>query len=186
METVLAGLQWDKCLVYLDDIIVVGKSFEDMLGNLGGVFLRLPQAGLKLKTKICNVFAKRVSYLGHIISQDGNATDIEKVKAVADWPVPSIVLDVRSFLGLCRYYRRFIRDFASIAKPLHRLTEKGRKFQWTNETQESFEIVRHRLISASILALPDVTKQFILDIDASGTSIGAVLSPIWREVRQIP
>ncbi|XP_056022110.1 uncharacterized protein LOC130054993 [Ostrea edulis] len=107
---------------------------------------------------------------------DGIAADPEKVKAVADWPVPRNVSDIRSFIGIRSYYRRFIRDIAFIAKSLHRLNEKGRKFQWTKETQEAFETLRDRLISAPILALSDVTKQFILDTDASGTSIGAVLS----------
>lgn len=84
--------------------------------------------------------------------------------------------EVRSFLGLCSYYRRFIRDCASEAKPLHRLIEKGRKFQWTKEAQDAFEILRNRLISAPILSLPDISKPFILDTDASNWSIGAVLS----------
>lgn len=176
METVLAGLQWDKCLVYLDDIIVIGKSFDDMLCNLERVFDRLLRAGLKLKARKCNLFATKVSYLGHIISQEGIATDPEKIKAVAEWPVPSSVSEVRSFLGLCSYYRRFIRDFASEAKPLDRLTEKGRKFQWTKETHDAFETLRNRLISAPILSLPDISKPFILDTDASNWSIGAVLS----------
>ena len=176
METVLAGLQWDKCLVYLDDIIVIGNSFENMLENLEKVFDRLQRAGLKLKAKKCNLFATKVSYLGHIISCEGIATDPEKIKAVAEWPIPTNVTEVRSFLGMCSYYRRFIRDFASEAKPLHCLTEKGRKFLWTKEAQIAFETLRNRLITAPILALPDITKRFILDTDASNNAIGAVLS----------
>lgn len=176
METVLAGLQWDKCLVYLDDIIVVGKSFENMMENLQHVFQRLHQAGLKLKAKKCNLFATRVSYLGHIISKDGISTDPEKVRAVAEWPVPATVTELRSFLGLCSYYRRVIQNFAAVAKPLHRLTEKGRKFLWNKEAQEAFEVLRNKLITAPILALPDITKPFVLDTDASNEAIGAVLS----------
>lgn len=176
METVLAGLQWDKCLVYLDDIIVVGKSFENMMENLQHVFQRLHQAGLKLKAKKCNLFATRVSYLGHIISKDDISTDPEKVRAVAEWPVPATVTELRSFLGLCSYYRRFIQNFAAVAKPLHRLTEKGRKFLWNKEAQEAFEVLRNKLITAPILALPDITKPFVLDTDASNEAIGAVLS----------
>lgn len=176
METVLAGLQWDKCLVYLDDIIVVGKSFENMMENLQHVFQRLHQAGLKLKAKKCNLFATRVSYLGHIISKDGISTDPEKVRAVAEWPVPATVTELRSFLGLCSYYRRFIQNFAAVAKPLHRLTEKGRKFLWNKEAQEAFEVLRNKLITGPILALPDITKPFVLDTDASNEAIGAVLS----------
>lgn len=91
-------------------------------------------------------------------------------------PVPSSVSEVRSFLGLCSYYRRFIRDFASEAKPLHRLTEKGRKFQWTKEAHDAFETLRNKLISAPIISLPDISKPFKLDTDASNWSIGAVLS----------
>lgn len=100
METVLAGLQWDICLVYLDDIIVIGNSFENMLDNLGKVFDRLQQAGLKLKAKKCNFFATKVKYLGHIIFHEGIATDPEMIAAVAQWPTPSNVSDIRSFLGL--------------------------------------------------------------------------------------
>lgn len=110
-----------------------------MLCNLERVFDRLLRAGLKLKARKCNLFATKVSYLGHIISQEGIATDPEKIKAVAEWPVPSYVPEVCPFLGLCSYYRQFIRDFASEAKPLHSFTEKGRKFQWTKEAHDAFK-----------------------------------------------
>jgi hypothetical protein len=116
METVLAGLQWDKCLAYLDDIIVIGNSFKNMLENLEKVFERLQRDGLKLKVNKCDLFATKVSYLGHIISRKGITTDPEKIKAVAEWPVPTSVSEICSFLGMCSYYRRFIRYFASEAK----------------------------------------------------------------------
>ena len=106
METVLAGKQWEICLVYLDDVIVYGESFEQMLNNLQTVFDCLAKAGLKLKPKKCTLFAKEVRYLGHVVSQSGVSTNPDKISAVQNWPVPVSVKEVRSFLGLCGYYRR--------------------------------------------------------------------------------
>ncbi|MCG8032936.1 MAG: DDE-type integrase/transposase/recombinase, partial [Candidatus Thiodiazotropha taylori] len=176
MESILAGLRWDICLIYLDDVITFGKSFDEAVSNLQQVLERLRSAGLKLKPNKCELFAKSVTFLGHIISDEGVATDPEKIKAVQEWPVPINQTEVRSFLGLCGYYRRFIKGFSEIAKPLHTLTEKGRPFIWTDDHQIAFEKLKQHLTEAPILVFPDFTKDFILDTDASGTSIGAVLS----------
>ena len=170
MDAVLAGLQWKSCLVYLDDVIIVGRTFEEHLNHLGEVFDRLRQAGLKLKVTKCSLFQEKDCYLGHIVSSEGVATDPSKTKKVADWPVPTSPKEVQ-------HYRRFVKDFATIARPLHRLTEKNNSFQWTPECQLSFEQLRNRLVSAPILAYPDFTKEFVLDTDASDVGIGAVLSP---------
>jgi hypothetical protein len=146
METVLAGLQWDICLIYLDDVIVLGSSFEDMVTNLRKVYDRLLTAGLKLKAKKCHLFCKKVVYLGHIISEAGIATDPEKTKIVESWTVPTNVKELRSFMGFCGYYRKFIQNFSKLAKCLHKLTEKGQKFEWTNECQTAFEELKNRLV----------------------------------------
>ena len=113
---------------------------------------RLRIAGLKLKAKKCRLFSKSVSFLGHIISDKGIETDPEKVRAVKEWPVPVNVTEVRSFLGLCSYYRRFIPKFADKAKPLHRLTEKGRQFVWDSDCEEAFETLKKHLTEAPVLA----------------------------------
>ncbi|CAG2255790.1 Retrovirus-related Pol polyprotein from transposon 17.6,Retrovirus-related Pol polyprotein from transposon 297 [Mytilus edulis] len=176
METVLAGLQWEVCLVYLDDIIVFGKTLDDMLVNLRTVFDRLKSAGLKLKAKKCNLCVTMVRYLGHIISEDGIATDPEKIKVVQNWPVPTNPTEVRSFLGLCSYYRKFIKNFASIAKCLHVLTEKGKRFEWISDCQHAFDLLKIKLTNAPILTHPDFNKEFILDTDASNVALGGVLS----------
>ena len=176
METCLSGLQWEKCLIYLDDIIVVGKTFDQMITNLRSVFDRLVSAGLKLKPKKCALFSKSVLYLGHIISEDGIATDPAKTKVISEWPRPCDATEVRSFLGLCGYYRRFIKGFSNIARPLHKLTENDKEFVWTNDCENSFQDLKSRLCNSPILAMPDFTKEFTLDCDASGTAIGAVLS----------
>ncbi|GBM70955.1 Retrovirus-related Pol polyprotein from transposon 297 [Araneus ventricosus] len=113
METLLRGLTSEACLVYLDDIIIVGRTFQQHLNNIRKVFQKLQKANLKLSPKKCRFFRKEVSYLGHIISADGVKTDPEKTKAVVDWPRPETVHYLRSFLGLCTYYGRFVRNFSA-------------------------------------------------------------------------
>ncbi|GBM92206.1 Retrovirus-related Pol polyprotein from transposon 297 [Araneus ventricosus] len=118
---------------------------------------------------------KEVSYLGHIISADGVKTDPEKTNAVVDWPRPETVHDLRSFLGLCTYYRRFVRNFSAIARPLHKLTEARSNFNWTEECEKSFNSLKQALITSPVLTYPRTDKEFILDTDASNEGIGAVL-----------
>ncbi|KAG1943646.1 hypothetical protein F2P79_015127 [Pimephales promelas] len=117
-----------------------------------------------------------VQYLGHVISAEGVMADPSKVEAVQAWPTPKTQTEVRSFVGLASYYRRFIKGFAEIARPLHQLTEKGKRFVWREECQEAFQQLKSRLISAPVLAYPDPKKPFILDTDASDVGVGAVLS----------
>lgn len=108
METVLAGLHWQICLIYLDDVIVIGKDFGDMIKNLSLIFERLQEAGLKLKPRKCKLFAKEVEFLGHVISEAGIKTDPSKTSRIEMWRTPKNVKEVRAFVGLCSYYRRFV------------------------------------------------------------------------------
>ena len=167
METVLAGLHWQICLIYLDDVIVIGKTFEDMIKNLSVIFERLQQAGLKLKARKCKLFGKSVEFLGHIITETGVETDPSKTRCIENWPTPKTAKEVRAFIGLCSYYRRFVYRFAEIAKPLHKLTEKNQPFVWTEECSMSFQALKKKLVEAPVLIHPDFT---------SDLSIGAVLS----------
>lgn len=176
MDLMLTNLQWSSCLVYLDDIIIVGRTFLEHLQNLESVFQRLQKAGLKLKPRKFAFFRKEVSYLGHLVSHEEIATDPAKTTKVSHWPLPTTTKEVQKFLGLASYYRRFIRDFAAVAKPLHSLTEHKTLFQWTAECQHAFEELRCRLTTAPVLAYPDYTKPFVLDTDASDVGIGAVLA----------
>ena len=176
MDLVLTGLKWSSCLVYLDDVVVVGKTFSEHLNNLASVFKHLRDAGLRLKPKKCAFCLPQVEFLGHIVSAEGVSTDPAKVKKVASWPTPTSRREVQQFLGLANYYRRFVEDFAKIAKPLYRLTEKTVKYEWTSECQAAFNELRQRLVSAPVLTFPDYSKHFVLDTDASYTGIGAVLS----------
>jgi len=178
MDLMLTGLQWSSCLVYLDDIIVLGKDFSDHLRNIDLVFHRIQNAGLKLQPPKCNFFQEKVAYLGHIVSSDGVSVDPSKVDKVQNWPTPQNTKDVQQFLGLANYYRRFIRNFADLAKPLHKLTERNVAFSWTQECQDAFDSLRLKLTSTPILAYPDFNKSFLLDTDASNSGIGAVLSQV--------
>ncbi|GBN91988.1 Retrovirus-related Pol polyprotein from transposon 412 [Araneus ventricosus] len=119
---------------------------------------------------------KEVTYLGHVISAEGVKTDPGKIKAVVDWPRPDKIHDLRSFLGLCTYYRRFVKNFSTIARPLHKLTEAKSNFNWTDECEKSFNSLKQALTSSPILTYPRTDKDFILDTDASNEGIGAVLS----------
>ena len=176
MEKVMSGLQWEILMIYLDDIIVFGKTVTEMIERLKIVFSRLRSAGLKLKPSKCHLFRERVTYLGHVVSAEGVATDPMKIQTISDWPVPQSVKEVRSFLGLASYYRRFIRGFAEIASPLHALTEKAREFEWSESCQNAFDELKSRLQTSPILSYPIPEGDFVLDTDASGDGIGAVLS----------
>jgi hypothetical protein len=176
MNSVLSGLPWNSCLVYLDDIIVTGSTFSAHLDNLSQVFHRIREAGLKLQPSKCALCKPEVSFLGHIVSPKGITTDPSKTDKVASWPTPTSKRDVQQFLGLANYYRRFIKDFASIARPLHRLTEKTASFKWTTECEAAFSDLKDKLTTAPVLEHPRYDKEFILDTDASATGIGAVLS----------
>eukprot|EP00731_Ephydatia_muelleri_P031382 Em0022g896a len=178
MDLVLAGLQWSKCLVYLDDVILLGTTFGEHLDNIRAVFDRIRQGGLKLRADKCCFLQRNVKYLGHLVGVDGLQVDPDKVGKVASWPVPQSAQQVQQFLGFANYYRRFIQGFAEVAKPLHRLTEHAVNFSWTAECQEAFENLRSRLTRAPILAFPDYTLSFVLDTDASDLGIGAVLSQV--------
>lgn len=179
MDLILADLQWTTCLVYLDDIIVFGRTFQEHLARLDEVLVKLQQANLKIKPSKCNLFSTQVHYLGHVISAEGVMADPAKVAAVREWPVPRNQTEVQSFVGLASYYRRFVKGFADIARPLHQLAKKGKRFQWTEDCQRAFDQLKASLITAPVLAYPDPNKTFILDTDASDVGIGAVLSQEW-------
>ena len=173
MDRVLHGLKWHSCLVYIDDIVVVGGSMREHLHNLGCVLGRLREAGLRVKPSKCRFLQKEVKFLGHVVSENGISTDPGKTEAIQKWPVPRSRRELQQFLGLANYYRRFIKSFALIAKPLQYLTEKNAPFEWTAACQKSFDDLRKCLASAPILAYPDHSKPFLLGTDASDVGIGA-------------
>ena len=177
MELALSGLQWQVCLKYLDDVIVYGKDFEEHLSRLKEVLGRIRQAQLKLKPKKCHFFHEEVTFLGHVISKDGVLPNPDNVKKIVEWPVPKNVTEVRAFLGMGNYYRRFIKDFAKEVQPLTKLTKKQQPFMWTKDCQLSFEKIKHVLLGPEIMGYPlESGGEFILDADACDVSIGAVLS----------
>jgi hypothetical protein len=140
----------------------------------------LRDAGLRLKPSKCSLFKRQVAFLGHVVSSEGVACDPAKLEAVETWPVPSTVREVRQFLGLASYYRRYIPGFATIAAPMTALTRKDQKWLWCDKCQHAFDTLKKCLLSAPILAYPseDPECKYILDIDASAVGIGAVLQQV--------
>ena len=176
MQCVLAGLTPSECLIYLDDIIVFGKSFTEHLHRLEAVFQCLNKAGLKLKPEKCYFARNEVQYLGHIVTADGIKPNPSKTEAVSSYPVPMNVRELRQFLGLTNYYRRFVEGYSKIAEPLHQLTRKTSKgYVWTPNCQNAFDELKYRLTTPPILAYPDFSDEFILHTDASATALGGVL-----------
>ena len=178
MTHALRGLEWDICLVYIDDLIIFSRTFDDHLLHLEKVFKRLKEANVRLKPSKCYFVQSKVDYLGHVVSAEGLSPNPNKIKAVQEFPVPINSTGVKAFLGLCNYYRRFVKGFAQIASPLNRLTSKHATFEWTDQCQEAFEALKRALVSAPILAYPDFTQPFHLFVDASQTGIGLTLGQI--------
>ena len=178
LETIMAGKQYERCLIYLDDLIVYSKTFDEHLQRLDEVFERISFANLKFSPKKCFLFSRETKFLGHRVSANGVSTCDDKVVAVKEWPIPTCVKDLRAFLDLASYYRRFIKSFSTIAAPLNKLTEKGVNFRWSSECQTAFDSLKSALVSAPILGYPNSHDTLYLDCDASSVGIGAVLSQV--------
>jgi hypothetical protein len=167
----------DKCvIVFLDDILVFSRTHREHEQHLRSVFDLLRKHQLYAKLSKCQFGSSEVEFLGHVIGADGIKPMQDKVAAIRDWTTPMNVTEVRSFIGLTGYYRRFVRGYAAIALPLTRLTKNDARFQWTNETQTAFNNLKEAIASAPVLAMPNVDLPFTVTTDASNNAIGAVLS----------
>ena len=178
MDRVLAGLHWETCLFYLDDIIVFSSTWEEHLARLREVFERLRHAKLKLGAAKCTFAAKEVSYLGHRVTEEGLLPDPSLLAAIRDIPPPTTATEVRSFLGLAGYYRRYVKGFAAIAAPLFALTRKEALFHWSKDCQAAFDQLKTRLTTSPITAFPDFSQAFRLYTDASTAGLGAILAQV--------
>ncbi|XP_048853492.1 uncharacterized protein LOC125721577 [Brienomyrus brachyistius] len=183
MQRCLGDLGTDKVLVYLDDVIIFSVTFKEHLGLLEKVLSRLGGYGLKLKPQKCKLFQHQVQLLGHVVDEAGVHPDPEKIRAVTEWQPPKTVREVRSFLGFAGYYRRFIKGFAKIARPLHALlvgmAKKGQApVVWTEECSQAFVSLKERLTQAPVLAFADFSLPFRLYTDASLEGLGAVLAQV--------
>lgn len=178
MEKVLEQLQWQICLCYLDDILIFSRTVTEHFARIRMVLDRMRDAGLRLKPKKCQFFKEQTLFLGHVVSRDGIRADPEKISKVTECREPEDVHEVRSLHGFLNYYRRFIPNFSSIARPIIDLTKKDVPFRWGVEQDEAFQRLKTLLTEAPLLAYPRETGEFILDTDASDVGIGAVLSQV--------
>ncbi|KAG1926787.1 retrotransposable element [Pimephales promelas] len=164
-------------IVYIDDILIYSDSLEEHVQHVRSVLQRLIQFHLYAKMEKCEFHQTSVSFLGYVISQDGVAMDEKKVRGVIDWPVPRTVKELQRFLGFANFYRRFIRNFSLIAAPLTALTKRhSSRISWNPEAQHAFQELKSRFTTAPILRHPDPECQFIVEVDASNTGVGAILS----------
>ena len=161
-------------LVFFDDILIYSRTLQDHVQHLECVFKLLEKHSLLAKRSKCYFAQPRVEYLGHFISAEGVSTDPRKVKAVQQWPKPQNVSQLKGFLGLTGYYRRFVRNYGCICKPLTMLLKKD-QFKWSTEAEEAFRKLKEVMTSPPVLTLLDYSKEFIIETDACNMGIGAVL-----------
>ena len=163
-------------IVFLDDILIYSRTLEEHRKHVRQVLLLLRQHKLYAKKSKCEFFKAKVSFLGHIISKNGIEMDPEKVKAIVEWPAPTNVQEVRSFLGLAGYYRKFIRHFSHICSPITELLKNDTPFVWSNERQHTFDTLKKAISNAPVLILPNPSFPYIVTTDSSGYAVGATLS----------
>jgi hypothetical protein len=162
-------------MVFIDDILVYSKTEEEHEEHLRLVLGTLRKHQLYAKFSKCQFWLKEVGFFGHVLSGGGLSVDPSLIKSIMECQPPTNPTEVRSFLGLAGYYRKFVEGFSSIAKPMTLLLKKDKKFEWTDKCEESFQELKKRLISAPILTMPDVTKDFVIYCDASKLGLGSVL-----------
>lgn len=173
MNTTLAPCLRKFVLVFFDDILVYSSSLAEHITHLCTVFQLLAKDQWYLKVTKCSFPQQQISYLGHIISAAGVGTDPAKLTAIADWPIPSSAKELRGFLGLAGYYRKFVRHFGILSKPLTNLLKKHSLFIWTADHQKAFDSLKAALCQSPVLALPNFSKPFCIETDASDLGVGA-------------
>ena len=176
MDVILRGIQYKYILGYIDDLIIFSSTFELHLQHLEEVFRRIRGAGLKFKASKAKFAVPQVTFLGHILSDKGISPNPDKASVIGSYPVPKKLKHLRSFIGMCGFYRKHIPNFGLIARPLYDLTKAGVQFVWSKECQEAFDRLKSELSSDNVLTYPNFQKRFILSTDASNVAIAAVLS----------
>jgi hypothetical protein len=176
MDKVLQRIKDKFVLVYLDDVIIFSKTFEEHIQHVEEVMKRIRDANLRLKAEKCYFAAKVLQFLGHVVGKDGVKPNPEKVDKMINYSEPKNIRELREVLGLFSYYRRFIKDFAQIANPLYKLLKRDIPYMWTQDQQKAFENLRDKLTQAPIVQYPNFNKPFFLYTDASITGLGAVLA----------
>ena len=181
MDRLLHGIAYRIALAYLDDIVVFAPTRLMCMDRLAEVFNRLIDAGLKLKISKCTFFEEETLYLGHVITGEGVKCDPAKIEVIKHWKKPQTPKQVLEFCGFVNYYNRFVKDFSKTARPLYELTHKNAKWEWTEVHDAAFEKLRDQVINAPVMAYPTPDGEWILDTDASGYAIGAVLSQMQKQ-----
>lgn len=176
INTILINIIGKGVYIYLDDVIVYGKTIDEHNKTLCMVMTLLKKHNLQLKISKCNFFAKNFEYLGFVVSESGISANPRKIEIIQNFPVPKNAKEVQSFLGILNYYRRFVNNFARIAKPLTMLCKQDLPFIWTENTQKAFDVLKKALIGDVVLQFPDFGEIFYVTTDASDVAIGAVLS----------
>ena len=185
IQFVLRGLTWDKLLAFLDDVIILGKDFEDHLSNLRTTFARFKKYNLKLKPKKCSLFHTKTLFLGRVVSEEGVSINPENVEKVTKWPVAKSVKDAEKFLGFINYHREHIKDYAKLMSVLYELTGSRATFSWKSRHQDAYETLKQKMVTAPILSYPNASDMFVLDTDASNHAIGAVLSQVQDDIERV-
>ena len=163
-------------IIFIDDILVYSKTREDHERHLRVVLERLREQQLFAKLSKCSFWQKSIGFLGHVVSEEGVSVDQEKIKCIQEWPRPKNTTEVRSFLGLAGYYRKYVKGFASVAQPMTQLTGKDVKFKWSEACEKCFIALKDMLTSAPVLVIPEADQPYVVYTDASITGLGCVLT----------
>jgi hypothetical protein len=175
MNHVLRAYIGHFVVVYFDDILIYSKSLDDHIEHLNLVLDVLRKEKLFANLKKCTFCTDKLVFLGFVVSAQGIQVDEGKVKAIQDWPTPSTIAQVRSFHGLASFYRRFVQNFSTLTAPLTEVIKKNAPFKWEQEQDKAFKLIKDKLTNAPLLALPDFSKTFEIECDASSIGIGGVL-----------
>lgn len=175
MDKVVPHQFHDRVFVYLDDLLVTSSEFDEHLELLDEIAKRLHAARLTINVEKSKFVQKSIDYLGYVVGEGTLSPNPDKVHAIAEFPAPKTVKQVRRFLGITGWYRRFIANYSTIATPLCELTGKNKKFVWSADARTSFETLKTALLSAPVLKQPDFSRRFFIQCDASSTGIGSVL-----------